>query len=400
MRELRRGFADGSAPHRGCVKMARDVHGCRRMKSRSKGDEKRVRYAVVGAGNIAQVAVLPAFAHARENSSLVAVVSGDAEKRKVLRERYSLEADGDYDELEQVLERASVDAVYVATPNSLHRQYAVRAAAQGVHVLCEKPLAPTVADCETIAAACDDHGVKLMVAYRLHFEEANLRALGIARSGKLGRPRLFSSFFSHVVREDDIRLDGSLGGGAVYDLGVYCINAARNLFESEPVSVFAFAIKREGTDDTTVATMRFPDSRIAQFSVSNSTADVSSYRIVGDKGDLRLEPAFEYAGENVHHLTIGGKTSREVFSKRDQFAPELVYFSDCILNDEQPEPSAEEGTRDIRVIEAIWQSIESGTQVALPPLPERKARPSLEQEMKRPAVGKQSPVNAPGPSVR
>jgi predicted dehydrogenase len=359
-----------------------------------------VRYAVVGAGNIAQVAALPAFHHARENSELVAVVSGDIEKRAALRERYLLQADGDYAELEDVIERADVDAVYVATPNSLHREYAVRAAAKGVHVLCEKPLAPTVTDCEAIRDACRESSVKLMVAYRLHFEEANLRALDIVRSGKLGRLRLFSSFFSHVVREGDIRRNGGLSGGAVYDLGVYCINAARNLFQAEPVSVFAFAIQREGTDDTTVATMKFPDGRIAQFSVSNSTADVSSYRIVGDRGDLRLEPAFEYAGENVHYLTIGGKTKREPFSKRDQFAPELVYFSRCILNDEDPEPSAEEGTRDIRVIEALRRSIESGAQVVLAPLGERLQRPSLDLEMRKPAVSTQHPVNAPGPSAR
>ncbi|HEX3596361.1 MAG TPA: Gfo/Idh/MocA family oxidoreductase [Polyangiaceae bacterium] len=361
---------------------------------------RRVRYAVVGAGNIVQVAVLPAFQHARENSELVAVISGDPAKRSALRERYSLEADGDYGELEDILERTRADAVYIATPNSLHREYAVRAAARGVHVLCEKPLAPTVADCEAIAATCREHSVKMMIAYRLHFEAANLRALEIVRSGQLGRPRLFSSFFSHVVREGDIRLNGSLAGGAVYDLGVYCINAARNLFQAEPVSVFAFAIHRGDTDDTTVATMKFPDSRIAQFSVSNSTADVSSYRIVGEKGDLRLEPAFEYAGENVHYLTVDGKTKREAFGKRDQFAPELLYFSNCILEDKEPEPSADEGTRDIRVIEAMQKSIESGTQVALLPLAERRARPSMDQEMKKPAVGKQKPVNAPGPSAR
>jgi predicted dehydrogenase len=365
---------------------------------RSRGE--KIRYAVVGAGNIAQVAVLPAFAHAKENSELVALVSGDEEKRAVLREKYGLELDGDYDAYESILERGRIDAVYIATPNTLHKEYALRAASAGVHVLCEKPLAPTVEDCATIARACQENSVKLMVAYRLHFEEANLKALEIARSNELGELRLFSSFFSHVVRADDIRRKPELAGGAAYDLGVYCINAARNLFESEPISVYATAAEKDDTDDTTTVVLRFPGDRMAQFSVSNSTADVSSYRIAGARGDLRVEPAYDYAGEIVHYLTVNGKTRRQAFEKRDQFAPELVYFSDCIQNDTSPEPSAEEGIRDIRVVEAILRSIRTGGVVELAPLPRRETTPSLVQGMRKPALDKPETVKAPGPSVR
>src|SRR5690349_8569692 len=106
-------------------------------------DQKRIRYAVVGAGNIAQVAVLPAFAHAEENSELVAIVSGEGEKRRILCDRYELELEGDYADYEKVLERGEIDAVYIATPNSHHKEFTLRAAAQGVHVLCEKPMAPS-----------------------------------------------------------------------------------------------------------------------------------------------------------------------------------------------------------------------------------------------------------------
>src|SRR5688500_7019184 len=139
-------------------------------------DKKRIRYAVIGAGNIAQVAVLPAFAHAKANSELVAVVSSDPQKRRALRDRYELQLDGDYSELESVLERGKIDAVYIATPNALHQDFAVRAAAAGVHVLCEKPLAPTASECRTIIDACAKSDVLLMVAYRLHFERATLEA--------------------------------------------------------------------------------------------------------------------------------------------------------------------------------------------------------------------------------
>jgi predicted dehydrogenase len=247
--------------------------------------------------------------------------------------------------------------------------------------------------------ACGKAGVKLMVAYRLHFEEANLKAAELAKFGKIGDPRVFESVFSHVVRPGDIRERVDLGGGAVYDLGVYCINAARNLFREEPVLVFAVAQFRDGVDDTTTATLQFPRGRVAQFTVSNSLAAVSSYRIVGTEGDLRVEPAYEYFDKLEHYLTVDGKVSHESFGKRDQFAPELEYFSSCILEDREPEPDAEEAIDDLRVVEAILQSARSGKCVPLEPR-QRARRPSMSLESKKPAVGKEQPVNAPSPSLK
>ncbi|HEY3497539.1 MAG TPA: Gfo/Idh/MocA family oxidoreductase [Polyangiaceae bacterium] len=359
----------------------------------------QVRYAVIGAGNIAQVAVLPAFEHASENSRLVALISGDPAKRASLRKRHKLEHTGSYEELESVLEQAEIDAVYVATPNSQHREFTERAARCGVHVLCEKPLAPSLEDCHAMMHACEENSVKLMVAYRLHFEEATLKAFEIARSGKLGELRLFDSFFTHVVKPNDIRRDPEPGGGASFDLGVYCINAARNLFEAEPISVFAAAVERNGVDDTTTVVLRFPQERLAQFCISNSTSGVSSYRVAGSKGDLRVEPAYEYAEGLVHYLTIKEETRRTAFRKRDQFAPEIIHFSKAILEDQEPGPSAEEGSCDVRVVEAILESMKTGKTVDLAPY-QRLSRPTLAQERHKPAISKPSTVNAPSPSVR
>jgi len=362
-------------------------------------DDNKVRYAVIGAGNIAQMAVLPAFKHAKQNSQLVAVISGDPEKREELREKYDLELCGDYGSLEQILAQGRIDAVYVATPNALHKEHALRAAAAGAHVLCEKPLAPTVAEAEEIALACERAGVLLMVAYRLHFEEATLRAIEQVKSGKIGDPRIFESVFTHVVRPGDIRLQPELGGGALLDLGVYCVNAARNLFQDEPVLVFGVTQKRGGVDETTTAVLQFPQGRTAHFTVSSAVASVSSYRVAGTLGDLRVEPAYEYYGALEHHLTVDEKSSHEKFGKRDQFAPELEYFSSCILEGRRPEPDAEEAVCDLRVLEAISQSAESGKPVPLSPR-QRERRPSLSQESEKPAVGKQRPINAPSPSLR
>ena len=144
---------------------------------------RTIRYGVVGLGHIAQVAVLPAFAHARRNSVLAALVSGDPTKRRLLSRKYRVPSYS-YDQYEDCLEQ--VDAVYIALPNSMHAEYTIRAARAGVHVLCEKPMAVTVDECRQMIAACRRAQVKLMIAYRLHFETLNLSAIDLARSGRLG----------------------------------------------------------------------------------------------------------------------------------------------------------------------------------------------------------------------
>ncbi|HET9954305.1 MAG TPA: Gfo/Idh/MocA family oxidoreductase, partial [Polyangiaceae bacterium] len=263
----------------------------------------------------------------------------------------------------------------------------------------EKPLAPSLAECQAIQNAAQKAQRYLMVAYRLHFDEATLKAIDIAQSGKLGELRLFSSFFSHVVRPGDIRTRDELAGGALLDLGVYCVNAARNLFRAEPISVSAQIIERDGADDTTSATLGFPGDRIAQFVVSNSTAAVSSYRIAGTEGSLRVEPGYEYREPIEFFLTVGDSNDHYKFDVGDQFGPELVYFSNCILQSREPEPSAEEGILDIRVIEAIFQAARTGTTVKLEPRT-RGRRPNTLQIMHKPAVGKQETVHSESPSIK
>ena len=172
-----------------------------------KSKDGPVRYAVVGLGHIAQVAVLPAFAHAKENSAVTALVSDDAEKRMKVGRKYKVKDYFGYDQYDDALASGLFDAVYIALPNHLHREYAERAARAGIHVLCEKPLAVTEEDCEAMIRTANENGVRLMTAYRLHFDAATLHAVEVARSGELGALRLFSSFFSHVVRPDDVRRD-------------------------------------------------------------------------------------------------------------------------------------------------------------------------------------------------
>ncbi len=368
----------------------------------AKSIQGKVRYAVVGLGNIAQVAVLPAFAHATENSELIALLSSDPKKLSVLSERYSVKTTGSYEDLDRILATGEVDAIYVATPNSKHRIALESAARAHVHVLCEKPLAATSEDCRRMLWTAADAKIKLMTAYRLHFEQANLRAIERLRSGELGEARYFSSVFSHQVRQGDIRTQAELGGGALFDMGVYCVNAARYLFQDEPTEVCAFRIRgsdaRFGdTDEMTAAILRFPGDRIAQFTASQGASDVGELRVVGTKGDLRLADAFGYSGKSHEFLTVDGKTEETTTAQHDQFAAELVHFSTCILEDREPEPSGEEGLADVQIMEAIVQAASLGRTVALTPI-ERDQRPNPGLEMRKPPVSKVETVNAPSPS--
>jgi glucose-fructose oxidoreductase len=234
--------------------------------------KKRIRYAVVGLGHIAQVAVLPAFGNARRNSRLAALVSGDPVKLDALGKKYGVDRLYTYEQYDECLKSGEVDAVYIALPNSLHCEYAVRAARAGLHVLCEKPLAVTEEECERMARAASEAGVKLMTAYRLHFERANLEAVEIVRSGRIGEPRLFNSTFGTPVVPGNIRVKRALGGGVLYDIGIYCINAARSLFRDEPVEVSAVtAGTLDEVEESVSAVLRFPNERLATFTASFGT---------------------------------------------------------------------------------------------------------------------------------
>ena len=363
---------------------------------------RKIRYAVVGLGHIAQVAVLPAFQHARSNCELAALVSGDDTKLRELGKRYGIEALFDYDEYDNLLASGEIDAVYIALPNHQHAEFTIRAARAGIHILCEKPMAVTERECRSMIRAVDRHDVKLMIAYRLHFEQANLSAVEVVRSGKLGEPRVFSSVFTMDVKKGDIRLRKETGGGTLYDIGIYCINAARYLFRDEPIEAMAMSANNgekrfAEVEEMVSATLRFPQERLATFTCSFGASDVAAFQVVGTKGDVELDPAYEYALELKQKVTVDGKSTEKTFAKRDQFAPELIYFSDCILADRQPEPSGWEGLADVRAIEALYRSARSGRPVKIRPI-EKRTRPTLKQEIRRPPVRKPKEVKARAPS--
>jgi len=364
---------------------------------------KHVRYAVVGLGHIAQVAVLPAFVHAASNSQLTALVSDDTKKLEELSARYRVPHTYTYKQYDECLRRGHIDAVYIALPNNLHCEYATRAARMGIHVLCEKPMAVNEQECRRMIHAAGRARTKLMIAYRLHFEKANMSAVEIARSGKLGKLRLFNSLFGLQVREGDIRVRRKLGGGSLYDIGIYCVNAARYLFQDNPVEVCAFSMKgterrfRE-VDEMSGALLRFPGDRLASFICSFGAADVSSYELIGTKGRLQVDPAFEYVGPLIHRLTCDGETKTRRFPAGDQFAGELIYFSDCVLHNKEPEPSGLEGLIDVQIIQALYRSAAMRKPMKLT-LPAKHHWPTHKQVIRRPPVRKPTLVRTQSPSL-
>lgn len=364
----------------------------RPSRSRPKTSQRQsVRYAVIGLGHIAQAAVLPAFKHAKRNSTLAALVSGEQKKLKQLSRRYGVQRTCGYDGVDELFASGEIDAVYIALPNELHKEYTIRAARAGLHVLCEKPMAVNASECEEMIGATRAANVKLMIAYRLHFERANLEVAKLARTGKLGELRFFTSDFSMQVSDDNVRLEPpEKGGGPLYDIGIYCINAARYCLSEDPVEVWATGTRSKDprfrdVDETVAAVMRFKDERVASFTCSFGAADKAVYSVTGTKGSVTLDPAYEYAVGLSYRLKVGARETKKKFSKSDQFAPELLYFSDCVLDDRNPEPSGEEGLADVQIIEAMLQSIANGRPVRVE-LSQRRQRPTMQQEIRSPAV--------------
>jgi glucose-fructose oxidoreductase len=328
---------------------------------------QRVRYAVVGLGPVAQNAVLPAFAHARGNSELVALVSGDPEKLQLFGRKYRVRHLFDYHGYEDCLASGDIDAVYVALPNNQHREFTVRAARAGIHVLCEKPMAVDVEECLAMRDACRATQVKLMVGYRSEFDEAHQRARELVRSGRLGEIRTFhavSSLGAPVANGG--RGESEACAVSLLDLAVDCIHSARRHLDAEPVDVTAMATRarrdsRFGElEETLSAILRFPSDRLATFTCARRAAEASHFEVWGGEGSLRLDQAFGAARPMLLRASVKGRTREKTFRRRDPWAAQLAHFSECVLADREPAASADEGVRDARVLEALRDSLRTG----------------------------------------
>jgi predicted dehydrogenase len=333
---------------------------------------KKVRYAIVGLGDIAQEAMMPGVDHTG-NSEITALVSGHLDKARQVGEKYGVADIYTYEQFDQMLASGKVDAIYLATPNWRHAEFAIPALKAGIHVLVEKPLEISAKQCKAIEEAVKASSAKLMVAYRLHFEPGTLSTIERIRSGELGEIILFTSTFVQKVDPENHRARNGIEAGPVLDMGPYPINAARYVFEDEPTEIIsAVGVRHPDAglgdfDDTVAVTLRFPGNRLAQFVVSYAANALESYYAVGTKGSIAMQPAYTYGKSLEQNVTIGQDETSTSFRNTDHFGGEMKYFSDCILNDKHPEPDVEEGYADVRVLEGIVEALKTGTSVQLQP---------------------------------
>lgn len=313
---------------------------------------------------------MPAVA-ATGNSVMQAIVSGSPGPAQELAAFHGVPEVVGYAGYDALIHSDRIDAVYIALPNSMHADYAIRALRAGKHVLVEKPLATTLAEGEAMIAAAEASGALLMTAYRLHNEPGTIAALEAIRAGRIGTPVHFSSTFAFQSALGNHRLQASHWGGPLQDIGVYCLNAARHVFGAEPVEVQAMAARplddpRFAEIDAHLAvTLRFPEGRLAQFFCSFGAEMTEYYRVLGTEGELTVDPGYRFESAISLRLRRGAKVEVTDFPAVDHFSGQIAYFSDCIAAGTPPEADGAEGLADMRALLAIEESVRTGASVAL-----------------------------------
>jgi len=326
--------------------------------------DKKVGFAVVGLGSIAQSSVLPAFRHAK-HAELVALVSRDMRKGAQLGRKYRIKARYGAEELAVCLANPEVDAVYLATPQSEHLRATVAAAQAGKHVLSEKPLALNSAQSAEMIRVCEEHGVQLMTAYRKYYEPSTVFLKKLIQSGRLGKIDVINTAFSelHVPgRSLEWLLDSKVaGGGPLMDLGVYCVNTSRWLVEEDPLEVQAHSWKKDvvrfhDVEEGISFRMHFASGLVVQGTSTYSCVLSSFIFVQGSKGWACLAPAFPFDEERRLTGKINGKWFERRFKVVDEFARELDAFATAIRTGKPVAPDGRQGHRDMLILEAIYDS--------------------------------------------
>jgi predicted dehydrogenase len=330
-----------------------------------------VGFAVVGLGKLSQGQIIPGLRNTR-NARLTALVSGHPDKANRIAAENRLPASSvyNYDNFDRIVRDPKIDVVYIVLPNFMHAEYTIRALKAGKHVLCEKPMATTIADSEAMIAAAKAANRKLMIAYRCHYEPLNLEAMRRVRSGSLGKPRLV---ITKMVRQSDLsdpsdawRLDmRESGGGALADMGIYGVNGARYLLNEEPVEVRATARtdrsdpRFKTVEDLIAWEFRFPSGTIAQGSTSFDAADEMAFEVIGQHKRLVADPGCFYNGNHLYEWRGGSRTEIPIH-EIDQFAREMDWMADVVRGRAPLVSPGEEGLQDMRLMHAILESVARG----------------------------------------
>ncbi len=333
--------------------------------------------AIVGLGYYALAQIMPAFATAR-GCRIAALVSGNPEKAKRVADAYGLEEDRiySYDNFDSIVSDDRIDAVYVILPSGLHAEWTEKAFAAGKHVICEKPMALSAAECERMIAASQRAGKKLMIGYRCHFEPYNLRATELLRENALGALRLIRTAHQYpmgpTTPAQNWRANRALaGGGPLEDYGLYGLQAALYLTGENPESVSAQSLqpKNDPRFEQIVAhtstQLRFPSGVVAQLATSYDSFPINAVSARGAKGALTMEPATAYNGNTITLQTFGARETPTPGDSGVQFAEMLSHFADAVRNGVAIRTPGEMGLRDARLMESIYRSAASGRTLAL-----------------------------------
>ena len=333
-----------------------------------------VRWGVLSTANIGRAAVNPAI-QASSNGELVGIASRDGATAQRFAKAHGFTAS--YGSYEALLDDPDIDAVYIPLPNSLHREWAVRSARAGKHVLCEKPLALDVAECREMAAAAKDAGVQLMEAFMYRFHPRTERVLDLIQAGRVGDLRTVrSSFTFRLTKPGNIRLDPELGGGSLMDVGCYCVNATRTLAGAEPVEVQATANwASSGVDDHMVGVLRFADGLLGHFDCALTMERREFYEAAGTEGTLVVDDAFlpGTGPVSVQERRGRGPHADHSVDGADEYLLMVEHFADCVLAGKGLRYSAEEAAANMRVIGALLESARTGGRPVQVPAPSGQA---------------------------
>jgi D-xylose 1-dehydrogenase (NADP+, D-xylono-1,5-lactone-forming) len=322
---------------------------------------RRLRWGILSTANIGRVAVIPAI-QASTNGEVVAIGSRDAGRARAFGEAAGIPVrHGSYQAL---VDDPSVDAIYLPVPNSLHREWTIKAAERGKHVLCEKPMALSAAECREMGRAATANGVKLMEAFLYRFHPRTRRVVELVRSGSVGELRVLRSAFTfRLSRPNNIRLDPDLGGGALMDVGCYCVNLSRTVAGVEPVEAQAWANwGPTGVDVELTGALRFPSGVVAQFDCALSLERREWFEIAGTDATLRVDAAYLPGTDEVTIEESRGRAPaiEHRVSGADEYREMVEHFADAVLHDRAVRYPPAEAAANMRVIEALYRSARDG----------------------------------------
>ena len=332
----------------------------------------KLRFGVISTANIGRNQVNPAIQSAR-NAELVAVASRDPERARDFAAKGSIpRCHGSY---EALLDDPEIDAVYIPLPNSMHREWAIRAAEKRKHILCEKPLALTATECGQMQAAADSNGVILMEAFMYRFHPRTEKLLDLVTSGTVGKIRVIRSAFTFkLVRADNIRFFPELGGGALYDLGCYCVDASRRIAGAEAVEAQAFADWNDkGVDTQLTGTLRFANGVVAQFDCSFMMERREFVEAAGTDGAVTsASGTFVNSTDEVEILQYRGREPEIVHEVKgdNHYRLMVEHFADVVQGKAALRYGTPHSISNLAAIEALYQSARSGGR----PVPVRASR--------------------------